>query len=130
MDGESGASPSSPRPPRLSCGILQGVTGAALIPVVFITAKLETIFEQMEMRELPAPTEAFLALCRFLRWPPGMGFLVVGVAALILLALRGALDRFLKRMIWADILAWILGRPFWVLSILMPIIKIQQQLKK
>jgi len=130
MDAEPAEKLPPHRPPRRSYAVLQGVSGAELIPAAFITAKFETIFEQMEMRELPAPTEAFLALCRFVRWPLGMGCLIVGVTALIVLALRGALDRYLGKLIWANGLLLFFGVGFWVLSIFTPIIKIQQQLNK
>ena len=82
------------------------------------------------MRELPLPTEAFLALSRFVRWPPGLAMVIMLEAALMILAWRGSLDRMLKNLIGANVVALLVLVPFWLLGISMPIVKIQQSLNK
>ena len=101
-----------------------------LVGFAFITEKFEAIFQQMEMKELPLPTEAFLALARFVRWPFGLGLLSLVELGLIALAQRGILDRLLKKLIWANVIFLLLILPLYVLSIFLPIIRIQQALSK
>ena len=128
--GPPGRDPSSLAWPRRVGAFLQGVTGAVLVAFAFLTAPFEKIYEQLEMRELPAPTQAFLALCGFLRRPMGLiGFSLLELV-LMALILRGSLDRILQKWIVADAIGLTLLVPFYVLSVYLPIIRIQQSLAK
>lgn len=117
-------------PPRKLYMVLQAVSAAALIGVSLVTRKFEQIFIQMEMRELPLPTEAFLALSRLVNSQPGRLLVAAATALLLVLARRGMLDRVLKPLLKINIVYLVLLGPFWVLSIYMPIVKIQQTLAK
>jgi type II secretory pathway component PulF len=109
---------------------MQVLSGAALVALAFLAGSFQQIFEQMEMKELPLPTEAFLALSAFLRRPVGLiGFCLLELA-LIALMLRGSLDRVLRKWTVANAIFLTLLIPFYVLSVHLPIIKIQQTLGK
>jgi hypothetical protein len=123
-----GAPPSAP--PRLLTSVLQTLSGMALGALAFITAGFDEVFQKLEMRELPLPTEAFLALSRFIRWPVGSALFVLLELGLVALIVRGTLDRILKKLIVANGLFLTLLVPFYVLSIFLPIIRIQQALDK
>jgi len=117
-------------PRRLAFIVLQLSAAVSLVTLSFVTGSFEKVFAEMEMRELPLPTEGILALSRFLRWPPGLALFVILVALIVYGARRGALDLILKKLIWANVIALLVMIPLWVLSIFLPIIKIQQQLEK
>jgi hypothetical protein len=80
--------------------------------------------------EPPLPTEAFLALARFVRWPVGRVLLSLMELGLIALAQRGILDRLLKKLIRGNVSFLLLVVPFYVPSTFLPIIRIQQELSK
>ena len=80
---------------------MQAFVGAVLVALAFLAAPFGRTLERMERSQLPAPTEAFLALSGFLRdptGPAGFGLLELGLIAPIL---RGSLDRVLRTWIVA-----------------------------
>jgi len=122
--------PEQTRPTRTRYCFLQASSAAALIGLSFATAKFERVFDRLEMRELPLPTEGALALSRFVRWPPGLGLVLLAMASLIVLAQKGVLDPVLKKLFWANVLFLFPGVGCWVMSIFIPILKIQHSLEK
>lgn len=118
------------RSSRTGYCFLQAASAAALIGLSFVTAKFERIFSDMEMRQLPIPTEGALALSRWVREPVGLVLVLLALSVLIGLAQKGALDQVLQNLIWANALFLFFGAGFWVMAIFLPIIKIQQALQK
>jgi len=89
----------------------------------------DEIFNQMEMRQLPLPTEGILALGRFIRTAVGI-LVVIGVAAaLVTLTILGAFDKFLVKLIVLNCIAIGLVLPVGYLSLHMPIVHIQRALE-
>lgn len=134
MTGSTDGQPAGERPkpawPRGVGAFLQALSGMLLVTLAFGSAPFERVFEQMEMRKLPAPTEAFLALSGFLRSPAGLigfGLVELGLIALIL---RGSLDRVLRKWTVANAIGVALLIPFYVLTVYLPVLRIQHELGK
>ncbi len=118
------------RPPRKTYFAVQLLAFAVTLGVGLWSVRSGRIFDELHMKELPAATEIILALGRFLSKPVGM---VIGAGVCLglgLLAIRGALDGFLKLLIWLNVL-WVVGfAAFTYLSVRLPLSEIQQQLQK
>jgi hypothetical protein len=65
--------------------------------------EIERIFKQMELRVLPVATEAFIAVVGLVRRPVGALIVAALGIGLFVLASRGAFDRFLKKLVRADV---------------------------
>jgi len=118
------------RPLRTGDCRLQVSSVAVWIGLCFKTAGFERIDERMEIHDLPLPTESSLRPEPVERSPVGLGLALIGLATLILLAQKGVLDRHLKRLMGANALLFLLGFPFRVLSVFMPLLRIQKDLSK
>jgi hypothetical protein len=88
----------------------------------------DEIFKQMEMHQLPLPTEAILGLGRIVRTTAGLLGVVVVAAGLVTLTIRGAFDKILVKLIVINCIGISLLIPFGYLSLHMPIAQIQQKL--
>jgi hypothetical protein len=80
----------------------------------------------MDVKDLSQLTTLALAVGQFLTTPVGMACAIFIVVGLGLLAIRGAIDGFLKLLIWLNVL-WLLG--FVIVStmgIWMPLLKAKQ----
>jgi type II secretory pathway component PulF len=130
MQESPGGATAPAKPPRLTFALLVSFIAILLVPISFVTARFQKIYEQLDMKELPLPTELFLAMAQFIRQPAG--FIALGVLefTLILLTVRGTLDRGLKPLIWIGWGVLILLTSVYVLGIYMPIIRMQPALEQ
>ena len=86
-------------------------------------------FDQLGMKDLPVPTEAMIAVARFVRTPLGSILIAAAGAALVALGLRGSFDRVLRKLIMGNVVGVLFLVGFYVQSLFLPIIKIQEALK-
>lgn len=101
-----------------------------LVGVCWYARSYEEIFNQMEMRQLPLPTESLLALGRFVRTTVGLMTVVALGVGLSVLTVRGTFDRVLIRGVVINCIGIALLIPFAYLSLHMPIVQMQRQLEK
>lgn len=128
------AEQSPPYPPSRAWRLPLGLTWTILAVVVgfvsYASAPYEEIFRQLEMTDLPAPTEAMLAMCRFFRSPIGIAAGAIAYAAGLVLLRLGVFDRSPVRNILLLVAAiLVLGAGFH-LGLRLPILKIEDQLKR
>ena len=125
---EEGKSP-TPRL-RIWYAAIQAVVLAVFVRLCWVCVEFELIFEQLDMKHLPVPTEAFLALARAVRTPVGTILVAALAVVLAMLGLRGKFDPRLRKLIAGNVigLAFLIG--FGLLSLYLPIIKIQQALER
>jgi hypothetical protein len=122
---ESGTA-DAPRPPRIGFCLIQAASLSVFTGLCWAAGTYEKIFNDLEMIRLPAPTESLLFVARGVRaWPFVVP--VVGLA-LIALALRGTLDRWLRKLIVINIVWAVLMIPFGYLSLHLPIRMIAETL--
>ena len=118
----------APKPPRIPYCLIQAASLSVFTGFCWVARHYETIFSQLEMKVLPAPTELVLSVSRVVR---GLPFLVPGIGIiLIVLALRGVLDRWLKELIVINIVWAVLMIPFGYLSLHLPIAQILKTLSE
>jgi len=116
------------RPPRQLYFLIQVMALVVTIGVCWVSRNFHAKFEEMEIKDLSAVTTLAVAIGKLLTTPVGLAVAIFIVVGLGLLAVRGALDGFLKFLIWLNVL-WLIG--FLVLStmgIWMPILKAKQAL--
>lgn len=101
-----------------------------MLAVSHIAKPYEKLFHDLEMHDLPAPTEAMLSVSGLIRTPAGSVLVAVIGLVMIALACRGAFDRRLKKMILFNGIWVLLLIPFTYLSLHMPIVKIEQNLRE
>ena len=131
MAPEAAPAPAPPsRALRIWYCVVQTIALLVLVYLSFIARKFEEIFIQLEMKGLPLPSEFCIAVARFVRHPAVVVLLAVAAVALVVLALRGALDRRLRRLITANVVATGVLVGFYVLSLFLPILRIQHELEK
>jgi hypothetical protein len=130
MPDEAAPGPSPPsRSLRIWYAVIQGVSFSVFVTLCFIARKFEAIFGQLEMRELPIPTEAMMATARFVRTPAGSVVMAALCVMLVVLGLRGAFDRILRKLIVGNVVGVFLLSGFYVQSLFLPLSKIQEALK-
>ena len=131
---EEVAPPAAIPPPsrslRIWYSVVQSITLSVFIGLCFVARKFEEIFKQMEMSQLPAPTELCIWVAGLVRTPAGL--LLVGVAGtvLVVLGLRGRLDANLRRLVAGNVLVTFGMMGFYSLSLFMPIVQIQRALSE
>jgi hypothetical protein len=116
------------RPPRQLYFLIQVMALVVTIGVCWVSRNFHAKFEEMEIKDLSSVTTLAVAIGKLLTTPVGLAVAIFIVVGLGLLAVRGALDGFLKFLIWLNVL-WLIG--FLVLStmgIWMPILKAKQAL--
>ena len=96
------------RPPRRVYFVVQLVAFATTIGVCLISRHFEEAFRKLPMADLPLPSDWLLRVGSFFSQPMGIALAAFIVLALGLLALKGAIDGFLKLLIWLNVL-WILA---------------------
>jgi hypothetical protein len=128
---DEAAAPASPpsRSLRIWYAVIQGVGICVFVTLCWIGRHFEEIVDQLGMKDLPAPTEAIIAAARFVRTPFGSVLIAAAGAALVVLGLRGSFDRILRKLIVGNIVGVFFLVGFYVQSLFLPIIKIQEALK-
>jgi hypothetical protein len=96
------------RPPRKVYFVVQMVAFAATIGVCLVSQHFESAFRKLPMADLPLPSEWLFKVGGFFSQPMGIALAAFIVLAVGLLALKGAIDGFLKLLIWLNVL-WILA---------------------
>ncbi|MBI3855009.1 MAG: hypothetical protein HY293_04885 [Planctomycetes bacterium] len=99
------------------------------VGVCWFARGYEAIFEQMEMRVLPLPTESLLSLGQFVRSAAGTVAVLLLAGVLIALTLKGLFDEVLIKLILANSIWATLIIPFAYLSLHLPIVQIQRALE-
>jgi hypothetical protein len=116
------------RPPRQLYFVIQVMALIVTLGVCWVSRNFHAKFEEMEIKDLSRITTLVVAIGKQLMTPVGLACAIFIVVGLGLLAIKGALDGFLKFLIWLNVL-WLIG--FLVLStmgIWMPILKARQAL--
>lgn len=111
------------RPPRRLYFALQLSALVVTLGLCWLSTRYQDRIEKMESQDLKQYGAVAMAVGKLLMTPVGLACAVFIVVGLGLLAIRGALDGFLKLLIWLNVL-WLLG--FIVVStmgIWLPILK-------
>jgi hypothetical protein len=114
------------RPPRKLYFFLQFFALILTIGLCLAHKRYHDQFESMDVKDLSQLTSLAIAVGQLLTTPVGMACAIFIVVGLGLLAIRGAIDGFLKLLIWLNVL-WLLG--FVIVStmgIWMPLLKAKQ----
>ena len=96
------------RPPRKTYFVVQMIAFAATIGACLVSRHFEVAFRQIPMKDLPLPSDWLFKVGEFFSQPMGIALAAFVVLGLGLLALKGAIDGFLKLLIWLNVL-WILA---------------------
>ena len=121
------------RPPRARRLALCLALGAffGMLGVLAVRAELfERIFAQLEMKSLPAPTEAFLAFAGFTRSGFGFALLTLVAGTAIFAVLRGWVDARLTALLWLVMVGGVALLGFFWLSLELPIRKLHEALTR
>jgi hypothetical protein len=78
---------------------------------------------------LPPPTELFIAVAKTVRSPVASVALGLWFLAMAALSLRGSFDQFLRMLVVGNVIGLVLLIGFYVQSLILPLIKIQEVLK-
>ena len=116
------------RPPRQLYFFIQVMAFAVTIGVCWVSRTFHAQFEQMEIKDLSKLTELVIAIGKLLTTPVGFACAVFVVVGLGLLAIRGAIDGFLKFLIWINVLWLIVFLVMSTVGIWMPILKAKRAL--
>jgi hypothetical protein len=114
------------RPPRKLYFFLQFFALVLTVGACWISKRYHEQVETMDVKDLTQFTNLAIAVGKLLTTPTGMACAIFIVIGLGLLAIRGAIDGFLKLLIWLNVL-WLLG--FIVvhtMGIWMPLLKAKQ----
>lgn len=114
------------RPPRKLYFFLQLFALFLTIGACWASRQYHDQIDRMDVKDLTEFTGMAVAVCKLLMTPVGLACAIFIVVGLGLLAIRGAIDGFLKLLIWLNVL-WLLG--FVVVStmgIWMPLLKAKQ----
>lgn len=114
------------RPPRKLYFFLQFFALVITIGICWVTRKYHDRFGTMEVKDFSQFTTMAMTVGQLLMTPVGMACAIFIVVGLGLLAIRGALDGFLKLLIWLNVL-WILA--FLIvhtMGVWMPLLKAKQ----
>ncbi len=96
------------RPPRKLYFFLQCFALILTLGICWVSRKYHDQFEAMDVKDLSELTALAIAVGKLLMTPVGMACAIFIVVGLGLLAIRGAIDGFLKLLIWLNVL-WLLG---------------------
>jgi hypothetical protein len=118
-----------PSPPRIGYCLIQAASLSVFSALCWTAVKYQAVYDQLGMTMLPAPTALLLAVGKLISSPPGMFIIPVLGVLLIVLALKGKLDPYLRKLITINILWALLMIPFGYLSLHMPIAQIEETLR-
>ena len=113
----------APRARRLTLCLALGAFFGSLGVLAVRAEKSDKIFTQLEMKNLPPATEAFLAVMRFTRSPVGFAVLTLAATAAIIVVLRGSVDAHLTGLLGLVIFGSAAMVGFFWLSLELPIRK-------
>ena len=94
------------KPPRLLFAMLLGVTFLVMVGGSFLFRGLDRSFAELGMKDLPQPTELAMKIRGFLQTPVGVAVAVFCFVTVLLLTVKGVLDRVLKLLIGLNV-AWL-----------------------
>ncbi len=97
---------SIPRPQRKLYVASLLAAFAVTVAFSFVSGGIDRFFVRMEVREFPYQLELVVWLSRILRDPVWLGVVFLAVVFLVLVALKGLLDRVLKLLIGLNV-AWL-----------------------
>ena len=117
------------RPPRLLASLSVGVLYLALAAVCWAGSRFGRTFSDIDL-PVPAATGLLLQLTRFLQTPAGIALAALSFLCVILLVVRGTLDRFLKGLLILNVLV-IGGLVVWAFAgLLFPLYDLIPALRK
>ncbi|HZE95915.1 MAG TPA: hypothetical protein VE981_02700 [Planctomycetota bacterium] len=114
------------RPPRKLYFFLQFFALILTLGICWMSARYHERLESMDVEHLSQVTSMAIVVGKMLMTPVGMACAIFIVVGLGLLAIRGAIDGFLKLLIWLNVL-WLLG--FLLMSTMgfwLPLLKAKQ----
>lgn len=91
------------KPPRLLFAMLAGLTFLAMVGGSFLLGGSGRAVAEMELKDLPIPTELVLKISRFLQTPVGVAVAIFSFLMVLLLTIKGVLDRVLKVLIGLNV---------------------------
>lgn len=114
------------RPPRKLYFYIQLFAVVVTLGLCWLSTRYQQQIDKMEANDLQAFAQIAVKVGTLLSTPVGLACAVFIVVGLGLLAIRGALDGFLKLLIWLNVL-WLLGfLVFSTMGIWMPLFKAKQ----
>lgn len=114
------------RPPRKLYFFFQLFAVVLTVAICWVSSRYHEQLDTMDVKDMQHFTSMAVAVGKLIMTPAGMAGAVFIVLGLGLLAIKGAIDGFLKLLIWLNVL-WLLG--FIVVSTMgvwMPILKAKQ----
>ncbi|HLY10480.1 MAG TPA: hypothetical protein VKW04_14350 [Planctomycetota bacterium] len=114
------------RPPRKLYFFFQFFALILTVGLCWLSRHYHDRFESMEVKDLSQLTNLAMTVGRLLMTPVGLACAVFIVVGLGLLAIRGALDGFLKLLIWLNVLWLLVFVVVSTMGIWMPILKAKQ----
>jgi len=114
------------RPPRKLYFYIQLFAVIITLGLCWLSTRYQAQIDKMEANDFQAFAQVAVKVGTLLSTPVGLACAVFIVVGLGLLAIRGALDGFLKLLIWLNVL-WLLGfLVFSTMGIWMPLLKAKQ----
>jgi len=116
------------KPPRLLFAMLFGLTFLAMVGGSYVLRGVDRVSAEMEMKDLPIPTEVVVKISRFLQTPVGIAVAVFCFVTVLLLTIKGVLDRILKLLIGLNA-AWLVAFLLMSWSSFFALVRISEALK-
>jgi len=127
------AAPAVPPPSkalRRWYALIQIVSLSTFVVLSWLAQGIERVYQHLEFKALPAPTELSITIAQGVRSAAGSVVLALTAILLVAFGLRGTFDRHLRALIKINVIGTALMIGFYVLSLYMPILRIQQALNQ
>jgi uncharacterized membrane protein YhaH (DUF805 family) len=108
------------RPPRKTYFLVQGIAFAVTVGVCLVTLKYDRV---LGSKEIKLPAEVLVVMSKVMSKPAGIAVGIGVCVVLGLLAIRGALDGFLKMLIWLNVLWVVLVVAVLAVTVLLPALR-------
>jgi hypothetical protein len=116
------------KPPRLLFAVLLGITFCVMVGAGLMLRGADRAFAELEIKQLPLPTELALKITRILQTPAGAAVAVFCFLTVLLLTIKGLLDRVIKLLIGLNV-AWLIVFLLSSWSVFLAVFKISAALK-
>ena len=117
------------KPPRLLCALSLGALYAVVVALTSMTDRFRRLWAELDLKELPIPSEWVVAFSRFLQTPVGLALAAFSFVVVLLLVLRGTFDRFLRFLVGLNLVAIVIVVVVYAFSMIGPLMGLREQAK-